>query len=400
MNNQDYIQLTDHYSAHNYHPLPVVISRSEGVYLWDVEGKRYFDLMAAYSAANHGHCHPELIKTLTAQAAKLNTVSRAFYNDQMAGFLKKACEMTAMDKALPMNSGAEAVETAIKAARRWAYQVKGIAENQAEIIVCHNNFHGRTTTIISFSSDESYRKNFGAYTPGFVEIPFDDANALEKAINKNTAAFLVEPMQGEAGINIPRPGYLKKCAEICRKNNVLLLCDEIQTGLGRTGELLASYHDQVQPDGIMLGKAIGGGILPVSLFLARKEIMDVFNPGSHGSTFGGNALASAIGKRALELIEEEKLVYRSKQLGAYFLAKLQELKSPLIKEIRGRGLFIGIELHPGNISGRKIAEKLAENGVLTKETHENVIRLTPPLVITQEQLDEVFLIIKKTFEAF
>lgn len=389
----------NHYSANNYKPLPVTLVRGEGVYLWDDEGKKYLDMMGAYSAVSHGHCHPKLVKVLTEQASRLNVTSRAFFNDKLEPFLKYACELTGQEKALPMNSGAEAVETGIKAVRKWGHTVKGIPKDQAEIIVCAGNFHGRTTTIISFSSEAQYKYGFGPLTPGFKTIPYGDSAALEAAITPNTAAFLVEPIQGEAGIRVPPAGYLKQCAAICAKNNVLLICDEIQTGLGRTGKFLASEHEQVKPDGVMLGKALGGGMLPVSLFLSKKALMDVFTPGDHGSTFGGNALASTMGLAALKLLAEENLITRSAELGEYFLNALREIKSPLIKEVRGKGLFIGIEIDTQKISAWDVCIELMKNGLLTKDTHETVIRLCPPLVINQSQLDDAVRIIQNTLQA-
>jgi ornithine--oxo-acid transaminase len=383
----NYIAIEECYGAHNYLPLPVVLVKGQGVYVWDEEGKQYLDMMSAYSAMSHGHCHPRLVQALTEQANRLAVVSRAFYSDKLGLFLRRACELTEQDKALPMNSGAEAVETAIKAVRKWAYTVKGVQENQAEIIICEGNFHGRTTTIISMSSEPQYRFGFGPYTPGFIRIPYGDANALEKAITDNTAAFLVEPIQGEAGIRIPPTGYLKKCEEICRQRNVLLICDEIQTGLGRTGKLLACEHEEVKPDGLILGKALGGGLLPVSLFLSKADVMDVFTPGDHGSTFGGNPLAAAVGLAALEVLLDEQLIQRSAMLGEYMLQQLRMLESPLIKEIRGKGLFIGIEIDKNHVSAHSLCLKLMKLGLLTKETHETVIRLAPPLVITKEQID-------------
>lgn len=388
------IDLENQFCAHNYNPLPVVLEKGEGIYLWDTDGKRYMDMMSAYSAVSHGHCHPKLVQALQAQSEKLNVVSRAFYNDKLATFLKKACELTGMDKALPMNTGAEAVETALKAARKWGYQVKSVPADKAEIIVCQNNFHGRTITIVSMSTDAQYKDGFGPLTPGFVTVPFGDSEALANAITENTVAFLLEPMQGEAGINIPQAGYLKACAEICRAQNVLLICDEIQTGLGRTGALLACDHDEVKPDGLILGKALGGGIMPVSLFLSSKSVMDVFQPGDHGSTFGGNSLAAAVGEAALDVLIEENLTERSQELGAYFLEKLKTLDSPLIQEVRGKGLFIGIEIDPSKASAHDIVLKLMEKGLLSKDTHETVVRLAPPLIITREELDEAFEIIQ------
>jgi ornithine--oxo-acid transaminase len=392
------IELEKQFGAHNYLPLPVVLTRGEGIYVWDIDNKQYIDMMSAYSAVSHGHCHPKLVAALTSQAQTLAVVSRAFYTKTLGQFLRKACELTGYDKALPMNSGAEAVETAIKAARKWAYHYKGIEDGNAEIIVCEGNFHGRTTTIVSFSSDYQYRDGFSPYTPGFRMIPYNDHEALEEAINPNTAAFLVEPIQGEAGIRLPSAGYLQKCAEICRKNNVLLICDEIQTGLGRTGKLLASHHDEVQPDAIVLGKALGGGLLPVSLFLSREEVMNVFTPGDHGSTFGGNQLAASVGLTALEVLYEENLIDNSAELGRYFLERLKTLNYPFIKDIRGKGLFIGIEIADPKITARQICLELLTAGLLSKETHGTVIRLAPPLIITKQQLDDAFDIIKKVFE--
>lgn len=397
---QSIIELEKTFGAHNYLPLPVVLARGKGIYVWDINDKRYIDMMSAYSAVSHGHCHPKLVAALNEQAHSLAVVSRAFYTKSLGLFLKRACELTGYDKALPMNSGAEAVETAIKAVRKWAYNVKGVEEGHAEIIVCEGNFHGRTTSIISFSSDLQYRDGFGPYTPGFRLIPYNDPDALEEAITPNTAAFLVEPIQGEAGIRIPHAGYLQRCASICQKNNVLLICDEIQTGLGRTGKLLASHHDEVQPEGIVLGKALGGGLLPVSLFLTRNEVMDIFTPGDHGSTFGGNQLASAVGLAALNILHEENLIENSAELGRYFLDKLKTLHCPFIKEVRGKGLFIGIEIADPEITARQLCLALLEEGLLSKETHETVIRLAPPLVINKEQLDDAFDMIKKVFNAF
>lgn len=383
------IELEAEYGASNYHPLPVVLTRGQGVYVWDVDGKKYMDMMSAYSAVSHGHCHPRLVATLIQQAQTLAVVSRAYYTDKLGVFLKRACELTGQDRALPMNSGAEAVETALKAARKWGYTVKNIPQDHAEIIVCNGNFHGRTIAIVSMSSEQQYRYGFGPFPAGFKNIPYGDTSALEKAITPNTAAFLVEPIQGEGGIIIPPTGYLKKCAEICRANNVLLICDEIQTGLGRTGKLLCVEYDNVKPDGLILGKALGGGLLPVSLFLSREEVMDVFTPGDHGSTFGGNALAAAVGLEALNVIVDEELVKRSAELGLYMLHQLQKIKSPLIKSVRGKGLYIGLEIDPAHATARSICLKLLEKGILSKETHETVVRLAPPLIITKEQIDVV-----------
>ena len=379
--------LENQYCAHNYHPLPVVLTRGEGVHVWDENGNKYLDMMSAYSAVSHGHCNPRLVDALRRQAEKLCIVSRAFYTDKLGAFLKLACDITGQDMALPMNTGAEAVETAVKAARRWGYESKGIAQDKAEIIVCTGNFHGRTTTIISFSAEKEYQKNFGPLTPGFKVVEYGDAAALEKAITPNTAAFLVEPIQGEGGIVIPPKGYLKKCQEICKKHNVLLIADEIQCGLGRTGKMLACEHEDVVPDGLILGKALGGGILAISMFLAKKEVMDIFVPGTHGSTFGGNPLSAAVGIEALNILIEDKLPERSMEMGNYLLEELGKLDSPLISEICGAGLFIGVEIDPAVGSARDICERLMDRGLLSKETHETVVRLAPPLVITREQID-------------
>jgi ornithine--oxo-acid transaminase len=379
--------LENRYCAQIYHPLPVVLSRGEGVYVWDEEGKKYLDMMSAYAAVSHGHANPRLVAVLIAQAEKLCIVSRAFYTDKLGLFLERACELTGQDVALPMNTGAEAVETAVKAARRWGYEVKGIAENQAEIIVCSGNFHGRTTTIISFSDEAEYQKNFGPLTPGFKIAQYGDIDSLKALITPNTAAFLIEPIQGEGGIVIPPAGYLKACETLCREHNVLLIADEIQCGLGRTGKMLACNHEDVVPDGLILGKALGGGIMPVSMFLAKKEVMDVFVPGTHGSTFGGNPLAAAIGLEALNILVDENLAERSMEMGNYMMGELNKLDSAMISTIRGSGLFIGIEIDPALGSAREICERLMTRGLLSKETHETVVRLAPPLVITKEQID-------------
>lgn len=388
-----YIELENAYCAHNYEPLPVVLTRGDGVYVWDDTGNRYIDMMSAYSAVSLGHCHPEIVKALSAQASTLAVVSRAFYTDKLGAFLKKACELTGQDRALPMNSGAEAVETALKAARKWAYKIKKVPENQAEIIVCDGNFHGRTIAIVAMSAEAQYKEGFGPFPVGFKIIPYGDVAALEKAITSNTAAFLVEPIQGEAGIVVPPEGYLKKCEEICRKNNVLLICDEVQTGLCRTGKLLASEHEKVKPDGLILGKALGGGLLPVSLFLSRKEVMDVFTPGDHGSTFGGNPLSAAVGTAALNVMVKEKLAEKAAEMGQYLLTTLKKIQSPLIEEVRGKGLLIGLVMNPRYYSAREICLRLLEEGVLTKETHHTVIRLAPPLIINKEQMDHVIHVI-------
>ncbi len=384
MQTLDYIDLENDYGAHNYHPLDVIIDRAEGVWVWDIDGKKYLDCLAAYSAVNQGHCHPKILKAFVEQAKKVTLTSRAFRNDQLPLLLKDLHDLTGMDMALPMNSGAEAVETALKAARKWGYKVKGIPEGKAEIIACRNNFHGRTITIISFSTDEQYRDGFGPLTPGFKMIPYGDAEALRAAITPDTCAFLVEPIQGEAGIVIPPKGFLKQAEEICRANNVLFVADEIQSGLGRTGRLFAHQYENVHPDAIIIGKALSGGFYPVSAVLARKDVLGVFNPGDHGSTFGGNPLAAAVARASLAVIVDEKLSERSAELGAYFLERLRTIKSDLIKEIRGRGLWIGVELHG---KARPYCERLQHEGMLCKETHDHVIRLAPPLVITKEEID-------------
>ena len=381
------IDLEARYCAHNYNPLPVVISRAEGVYVWDDSGKKYLDMMSAYSAVSHGHAHPRLVKVVQEQVARLNIVSRAFYTDKLGAFLERICELTGQDMALPMNTGAEAVETAIKAARKWAYTVKGVAKNQAEIITCSGNFHGRTIAIVAMSDEPQYQDGFGPFPHGFRVVDYGDIDALEEAINENTAAFLVEPIQGEAGIVVPPEGYLKAAEKLCRERNVLLIADEVQTGLGRTGKLLACEHEDVHPDGLILGKALGGGILPVSMFLARREVMNVFTPGDHGSTFGGNPLAAAVGLEALDILIDDDLPARSAAMGNYLVEQLRDIDSQLISDIRGRGLFVGIEIDPALSSARTICEALLERGLLSKETHETVVRLAPPLVISQSEID-------------
>lgn len=387
MNTQEYIKREDSVCAHTYDPLPIVLCKGKGVWVWDMEGNKYLDMMTAYSAVTFGHCNDRLTKTLMDQAQKLAVISRAFYSDQLAAFLEKACALSGFEKGIVMNSGAEAVETALKVARRWGYETKGIPKNQAEIIVAKDNFHGRTTTIISFSSEPLYKKDFGPFTPGFKEIPFGDAKALRDAITPNTCAFLVEPIQGEAGIIIPPKGWLKEVRRICTEKNVLLMLDEVQSGLGRTGKMFAFQYEDMMPDGLILGKALGGGILPVSLFLSRKEILCLMGPGSHGSTFGGNPLACAVGYEALCLLEEEHLDAQSAELGAYLKEQFENLKSPLIKEVRGLGLWVGVEFHRHHVSAREICEKMLLNGVLSKDTHETVVRFAPPLTITREELD-------------
>ncbi|HUK86854.1 MAG TPA: ornithine--oxo-acid transaminase [Terriglobales bacterium] len=391
----DYVQLEDEYGAHNYRPLDVVIERGEGVWVYDVEGKRYLDCLASYSALNQGHCHPRILKTLVEQASKLTLTSRAFRNDQLPLLYRELHELTGFEKALPMNSGAEAVETAVKTARRWGYMMKGIPDSQAEIIVCANNFHGRTVTVVSFSTEEQYRRGFGPFTPGFKVIPFGDARALREAITPHTCAFLVEPIQGEAGVILPPKGFLKQAAEICRANRVLLVLDEIQSGLGRTGKLFAYMHEGITPDVLIVGKALGGGFYPVSAVLASREILGVFQPGDHGSTFGGNPLACAVARTALRVLVEEKLVERSAELGEYFMERLRTLASPDLREVRGKGLWIGIELRS---PARPYCEALKDEGILCKETHDRVIRIAPPLVITREEIDWAFERIHKVVE--
>lgn len=383
-NSDYYIQLAEKYSARNYNPLDVVLSEGKGVWVYDVDGNKYLDCLAAYSAVNQGHCHPRIMEAAQQQMQKLTLSSRAFRNDQMGPFLQELCELTGYEKALPMNTGAEAVETAIKAARKWGYVVKGVEDDCAEIVVCAGNFHGRTTTIVGFSSEESYRKDFGPFTPGFVTIPYGDVAALEAAITPNTVAFLVEPIQGEGGVVIPPDGFLSAAADICRKNNVLLMADEIQTGLGRTGRLFASEHEGVRPDVMIVGKALSGGFYPVSAVLTDDEVLGLFKPGDHGSTFGGNPLGSAIARTALKVLIDEGLVERSAELGDYFLGRLQRIESDYVKEVRGRGLFIGVEL---NVPARRFAEALYQRGILAKETHDYVLRFAPPLVITREEID-------------
>jgi ornithine--oxo-acid transaminase len=383
----DLLSEVDRYSAHNYHPLPIVLERGEGAWVWDVDGKKYLDCLAAYSAVNQGHRHPDIVAAAKAQLDRITLTSRAFHNDQMGPFLRELCELAGYERALPMNSGAEAVETALKAVRRWGYRVKHIPPDKARIIVCANNFHGRTVTIVSASSDPHYRADFGPFTPGFVVIPFGDADALEEAITPHTAAFLVEPIQCEGGVLIPPAGYLKDAAEICRAHKVLLVADEIQTGLGRTGKLFASEWEGVRPDAMIVGKALSGGVYPVSAMLADAAVMDVFEPGSHGSTFGGNPLAAAIGRAALRVLVEERLPERAQREGAWFLAELKKIKSPHVKEVRGRGLMIGVEIKEASGPARPFCEELARRGILCKETHDQVIRFAPPLVVEREALE-------------
>lgn len=377
------------FSAKNYKPLPVVLSRGQGAYVWDTEGKKYLDGLAAYSAMNHGHRHPKILNAMLAQAKLLTLSSRAFHNDQMGIFLKKLCQMSGMEMALPMNTGAEAVETALKMCRKWGYQIKKVPADRAEIIVCENNFHGRTTTIVGFSTEEQYRSGFGPFTPGFKIIPYGDLEALKAAITENTVGFLYEPIQGEGGVIVPEKGFFTEAAKVCRKNRVLMMADEIQTGLGRTGRLFCYQHDEnAKPDVLIIGKALGGGVYPVSAALTSKEIMSVFNPGDHGSTFGGNPLGAAIGLAALTAIEEEKLVERSAEMGAYLIEKLREIPAPhAIQEIRGKGLMIGVEFKKEYGPARKVCEKLAVRGLLCKDTHDQTMRITPPLIIGVEECD-------------
>ncbi|WP_445613368.1 ornithine--oxo-acid transaminase [Geobacillus sp. YF-1] len=378
------IAKTEQYGARNYHPLPIVISEAEGVWVKDPEGNRYMDMLSAYSAVNQGHRHPKIIAALKKQADRVTLTSRAFHNDQLGPWYEKVCRLTKKEMVLPMNTGAEAVETVLKAARRWAYDVKGVPDNQAEIIVCEGNFHGRTLAAVSLSSEPAYKRGFGPLLPGVKIIPYGDIEALKAAITPNTAAFLVEPIQGEAGIRIPPQGFLKAAYDVCKQHNVLFIADEIQTGLGRTGKLFACDWEEVVPDMYILGKALGGGVFPISCVVANRDILSVFEPGSHGSTFGGNPLACAVSIAALEVIEEERLAERSLELGEYFLSKLKQIRNEDIKEIRGRGLFIGVELHG---PARPYCEALKEQGLLCKETHETVIRFAPPLIVTKEELD-------------
>ncbi len=387
MNTQDFISMEEQYGAHNYHPLDVVIERAEGVWVYDLDGKKYLDCLSAYSAVNQGHVHPEILKALIDQAGKVTLTSRAFRNDQLPLLYKELAAITGYEMSLPMNSGAEAVETAIKLARKWAYTVKGVPRHQAEIIVAGGNFHGRTVTIISFSTEPSYRDDFGPFTPGFVSVKYGDEGDLERAINSNTAAVLLEPIQGEAGVIIPPAGYLKKVAEICKQNNVLLIADEIQTGLGRTGRLFACDHEEVRPDMMIIGKAMAGGFYPVSAVLADKPLLGLFKPGDHGSTFGGNPLAASVARAALRVLREEKLAERSAEMGEYFMEQLSEIPSPHVKEVRGKGLLIGLELKPEAKGARRFCEALLQKGILAKETHEHVIRFAPPLVIDRETID-------------
>ena len=382
-----YIELEERYGAHNYHPLDVVIARAEGAWVWDVEGKKYMDFLAAYSAVNQGHCHPRLVKVVQEQATRVTLTSRAFRNDQLGPFCEELTKMTGFHRVLPMNTGAEAVETAIKASRKWGYTVKGIPEDQAEILVFSGNFHGRTTTIIGFSSDEEYRFGFGPFTPGFKILPYGDIEAVEAAMNPNVAAVLVEPIQGEAGIVIPPDGFLRRLREITTEHNALLLCDEIQSGLGRTGKLFAYEHEGIRPDIVIIGKALSGGMYPVSAILADDRVMGVFHPGEHGSTYGGNPLGAAVAREALKVLVDEDMVRKSADNGAYFLERLQAVDSKHVKEIRGRGLWIAIELNDEAGGARRFCEALQEEGMLCKETHSTVIRVAPPLTIGREEID-------------
>ena len=387
MDTNDYIELEEKYGAHNYLPLDVVITRGQGVWVYDVDGNRYLDCLSAYSALNQGHVHPKILQALQTQAAQLTLTSRAFRNDQLPLFYKELSDLTGYDMSLPMNTGAEAVESAIKLARKWAYQVKGVPRHQAEIITFQGNFHGRTTTIVSFSSEPFYRDDFGPFTPGFIMAPYGDAQAVERLITPNTAAVLVEPIQGEAGVNVPPQGYLRQLRQICDQHNVLLIADEIQTGLGRTGKLFASEHEGVRPDIAIVGKALSGGFYPVSAILADQPVMGLFQPGEHGSTFGGNPLAAAVGRAALRVIVEEKLVENAARMGEYLQEQLAEIPSRNVKEVRGKGLLIGVELKPEAGGARRFCEALQEQGVLAKETHTHVIRFAPPLIINRQDID-------------
>jgi ornithine--oxo-acid transaminase len=387
MKTQDYIKLEDIYGAHNYKPLDVVLTKGQGIWVWDVEGKKYLDCLSAYSAVNQGHCHPRILETLVEQSKKLTLVSRAFRNDQLGPLYEELCKLTNSHKVLPMNSGAEAVETVIKAVRKWGYKIKGVPEDKAEVIVCENNFHGRTITIVGFSTEPQYRDGFGPFTAGFKVIPFGDAQALRDAITDNTVAFLVEPIQGEAGVIVPPAGYLKEAKRICEEKDVMLVTDEIQTGLGRTGKLLAEEHDGVEADVTLIGKALSGGFYPVSAVLSNSDVLGVFMPGDHGSTFGGNPLACAVARTAMKVLIDEGMIENAVQVGRYFFSLLEKIESPYIKEVRGKGLMIGVELKPEAGGARRFCEKLKEKGLLCKETHENVIRFAPPLIITEQDVD-------------
>lgn len=388
MNSKDYIAIEEKFGAHNYHPLDVVIDHAEGVYMWDVDGKKYLDCLAAYSAVNQGHCHPRIVKVLKDQAEKVTLTSRAFRNNQLPLLAQELCELTGYQMMLPMNSGAEAVETALKAARKWGHKVKGIAEDKGTILTCTNNFSGRTISIVSFSTEEQYKDGFGPFTPGFQNVEYGNIESLKAAINDDTIAFLIEPIQGEAGIIIPPDGYLKEAFELCKKHNVLFIADEIQSGLGRSGKLFAFQYEDIKPDVVIIGKALSGGCYPVSAVLSDREVLGVFNPGDHGSTFGGNPLGAAVARESLKVLVEEKLVENSFELGNYFRAELSKIASAHVKEIRGKGLFIGVELHESSGGARRFCEALAERGILCKETHTHVIRFAPPLVITKAEIDE------------
>ncbi len=387
MLSKDYIELEEKYGAHNYHPLDVVIEKASGVWVYDVEGNKYLDCLAAYSAVNQGHCHPRIIKAMKDQADKVTLTSRAFRNNQLPFLYKELSELTGYEMSLPMNSGAEAVETALKAARKWGHKIKGVEENKAEIITCTNNFSGRTISIISFSTEEQYKDGFGPFTPGFKNVEYGNAKELEEAITPNTVAFLVEPIQGEGGVVVPPDGYLKACADICKKNNVLFIADEIQSGLGRSGKLFAYQYEEVRPDMVIIGKALSGGCYPVSAVLSDKEVLGVFNPGDHGSTFGGNPLGVAIARESLKVLIEENLIEKSFELGEYFREQLRNVNSKHVKVIRGKGLFIGVELNPEAKGARRFCEALMKKGILCKETHDNIIRFAPPLVITKDEID-------------
>jgi ornithine--oxo-acid transaminase len=395
---QAYIDLENQYGANNYAPLDVVLTKGEGVWVEDVEGNRYMDCLSAYSAINQGHCHPKIMATMQEQMQKLTLTSRAFRNDQLGPLYKELCELTNSHKVLPMNSGAEAVETAIKVVRKWGYTIKGVPEDEAEIIVCEQNFHGRTIAIVGFSSDDDSRNGFGPFPAGFKKIPYGDADALETAITPNTVGFLVEPIQGEAGVIIPPDGYLKAVREICTKHNVMLILDEIQTGLGRTGKMLAEEHEGIEADLTLIGKALSGGFYPVSAVLSNSEVMDVLNPGEHGSTFGGNPLAAAVARTSLKVLVEEDMIGNAAEMGAYFLERLKKIDQPLVKEVRGRGLMIAVEFHPEAGGARQYAKALAKKGVLCKETHVNTIRFAPPLVITKEEIDWALKIIEEVIQ--